>query len=229
MFFITLEAKEALPLIAYWFLDEPVPEAHRPLTMQQTNKRLKNTGKRLIASCKGLLEPHYHTPDNRRDPLPSGILFQRKVDFHHRTVRDYLSLPSTEALIQQWVPAGFNAHAAICRMLFCQIKTSPTDIEYGHSVSELKDLFDYHVSKLAGDDIIVVELQPQLQALMNTYSRTTPSGANLLSTTDSNAASSTGTDSVGVTETNTHLQTPPGMDAASRKASRSPFRRWRLK
>jgi hypothetical protein len=45
MFFITLEAKEALPLIAYWFLEEPIPEEHMPLTMQPTNKRLKNTGK----------------------------------------------------------------------------------------------------------------------------------------------------------------------------------------
>jgi hypothetical protein len=56
-------------------------------------------------------------------------------------------------------------------MLFCQIKTSPTDIEYGHSVSQLKELFEYHKSMLARDDDAVVDLQQQMQVLMETYSK----------------------------------------------------------
>jgi hypothetical protein len=225
MFFITLEAKDTLPLIAYWFLDETIPEERRPLTVQQTNKRLKTTTKRIAASCKGLLEPHYHTPDARDDPLPSAILFNWKVEFHHRTVRDYLVLPSTEALIRHWMSSGFNAHIAICKMLFCQLKTSPTDAEYGNCVSHLKNVFDYHAAMVPACDSTTSDLQPQLENMMEVYAKEVPKppGAAPFHNPDS----AHHVENVVVAQTDVIPPLPSAPALVSGIVSRSPFKRLR--
>lgn len=63
MFLVALVAKENLPLMAYWFLDEQdFPAERQPLKIQQTNKRHKDAKKCLNPSCKGLLEPHFQSP-----------------------------------------------------------------------------------------------------------------------------------------------------------------------
>jgi hypothetical protein len=142
MFLVALEAKENLPLMAYWFLDEDLPKECRPLKMQQTIKRHKDANKRLIASCKGLLEPRSHAAAEEQTSLPAAVLFQYTVDFLHRTVRDYLLLPTTN--IRQWAAPDFNPDEAICKSLYAQIKTAPQEPEYSSHVSVLYGTYTYH-------------------------------------------------------------------------------------
>ncbi|KAJ4346643.1 uncharacterized protein N0V89_010574 [Didymosphaeria variabile] len=180
MFFITLEAKENLPLMAYWFLDEPeLPAERRPLKMQQTAKRHKDAKKRLIASCKGLLEPHFPQTSSQQGSLPSAVLFEYKVDFLHRTVRDYLALPTTN--IRNWAPKDFDPHEAICKVLFAQVKTAPQGPEYGPQVSALCRIFDHHARAVLSSEKrcdLVLELSTELHTIEDSYSSNIPASSN---------------------------------------------------
>jgi Cdc6-like AAA superfamily ATPase len=144
MFLVALEAKENLPLMAYWFLGEDLPQECLPLRIQQTIKRHKDAEKRLIASCKGLLEPRYHSKSKEQDSLPAAMLFEYTVDFLHRTVRDYLLLPMTN--IRQWAAPDFSPDEAICKALYSQIKTAPHEKEYGPHALALYETYQYHAN-----------------------------------------------------------------------------------
>jgi hypothetical protein len=146
IFLVALEAKENLPLMAYWFLGENLPKQRLPLKMQQTIKRHKDANKRLIASCKGLLEPRLRSTTEEQDSLPSAILFVYTVDFLHRTVRDYLLPPTTN--VRQWAEPHFNPNAAICKALYSQIKTAPHGEEYNSHVSALYQTYIYHANEI---------------------------------------------------------------------------------
>ncbi|KAI4705084.1 hypothetical protein J4E89_009378 [Alternaria sp. Ai002NY15] len=163
MFLLALTAKENLPLMAYWFLDEDPPEHRQPLGIQQMRKRQNGTKKRLIASCKGLLEPQYQPMVQGQNSLGSALVFDSRVDFLHRTVRDYLDLPTTD--IKGWAAAGFNADATICRALYSLIKTAPHGCEYGPHVSALYQMYSYHADALRRStekDPITERLTPEL-------------------------------------------------------------------
>ncbi|CAN9325623.1 unnamed protein product [Alternaria alternata] len=170
MFLVALEAKENLPLMAYWFLGEDLPKQRLPLKMQQTIKRHKDANKRLIASCKGLLEPRFRSTTRERDSLPSAILFDYTVDFLHRTVRDYLLLPTTN--VRQWAEPHFNPDAAICKALYSQIKTAPHGKEYSSHVSALYQTYIYHANalKLLHDrDTVSQSLSAELVDIVSEY------------------------------------------------------------
>ncbi|KAF2994707.1 hypothetical protein E8E13_003077 [Curvularia kusanoi] len=166
MFLVTLVAKENLPLMAYWFLDEDdCPTERRPLTGKQTIKRHKDAKKRLIAGCKGLLEPHFLQEKNSQH-LSSSMLFEYRVDFLHRTVRDYLKLPTTN--IRSWVRPDFEPNEAICKAVFSQIKTSPQEPEYGPHVSGLYEIFNYHIDAVSGSSKTRM-LEKELSEMMVSY------------------------------------------------------------
>jgi DNA replication protein DnaC len=170
MFLVTLEAKENLPLMAYWFLGEDLPKQRLPLRMQQTIKRHKDANKRLIASCKGLLEPRFRSTTEQRDSLPSAILFEFTVDFLHRTVRDYLLLPATD--VRQWAEPHFNPDEAICKALYSQIKTAPHGKEYSSHVSGLYHTYIYHsnaLKRLRDSDTVIQSLSAELVDIVSEY------------------------------------------------------------
>ncbi|CAO2652865.1 Nn.00g022760.m01.CDS01 [Neocucurbitaria sp. VM-36] len=173
MFMVTLNGDEDIPLMAYWFIREDskyVSDLDRkPLSMQQFNKRLKDTTKRLNASCKGLLEVrHLMSQDSS---LPSSILFERKVGFLHRTVREYLMLNETRSVLQNWCSSGFDPHESLCKMLLAQIKISPDDYQYSQFLIDLGKLLRRHrnlipstlnqtiVSELTDDYIKILRAQ----------------------------------------------------------------------
>lgn len=170
MFLVALKAKENLPLMAYWFLGEDLPKQRLPLKMQQTIKRHKDAKKRLIASCKGLLEPSFRSTTEEQDSLPSAILFEYTVDFLHRTVRDYLLLPTTD--IRQWAEPHFSPDEAICKALYSQIKTAPHEKEYSSHVSALYRTYVYHanaVKILHGSEIAIQSLSAELVDIVSKY------------------------------------------------------------
>jgi hypothetical protein len=137
IFLVTLRANQTLPLLSYWFIEQEDDFAIKlevqPLSMQKTNFRLKQMRKRLNACCKGLLEVQFdEASDNENASLSSSVLFQWKVDFLHRTVRDFLIEKEMQDLLTGWAKSGFSADLMICQALLAQIKTSPQEAEYLH-------------------------------------------------------------------------------------------------
>lgn len=151
MFAVTLEGAEDLPLIAYWFMgksaDYVLTLEAKSLSPQLLGKRLKDARKQLNARCKGLLEVRHMPPRDGRDDLPSSYLFNAKVTFLHRTVRDFLMLEETKQILNRWCSPSFNAHEAICKVLLGQIKISPEEPLYwveDSPVARLYSLFNHH-------------------------------------------------------------------------------------
>ncbi|KAK4033791.1 hypothetical protein C8A01DRAFT_49701 [Parachaetomium inaequale] len=135
MFAAALNAKDRLPVMTYWFMEPEDAEYALslevgPPTLQQMSKRLEQTRKRLNACCKGLLEARSPSQANNKDMLPYNINFGWKVDFLHRTVKDFLAMPETQAFLSGWNPRAFDTDANICAALLAQIKGAPQEYEY---------------------------------------------------------------------------------------------------
>jgi hypothetical protein len=76
--------------------------------------------KRLNACCKGLLNVRFYDPCKSLDKAPpssSSALFDWKVDFLHRTVRDFLMIPDWQDLLDKWAGSDFNADLIICKAI----------------------------------------------------------------------------------------------------------------
>ena len=152
-FQVTLVAHATLPLISYWFLDQDETEdvvklKAEPWKLQRINLRLKQTKKRLNACCKGLLEIQLYDEGASDSSLSSSVLFNWRVDFSHRSVRDFLLTKDVQNQLYGWVGPEFDADIAVCEAILGQIKTSPQEKEYltqGGLISRLVDIFQSHV------------------------------------------------------------------------------------
>ena len=185
MFLVTLKAKENLPLMAYWFLDEPeVVTERQPLKVQQTTYRHKMVKKKLIANGKGLLESRYQSSNEAN--LPSAILFDYRVDFLHRTVREYLELPTTD--LHTWVPSDFDTDKAICEIVFSQIKTAPHGKEYAPYIASMYSVFQHHIRE-ARSDMFLQKLAVELEGIVSEYGVTVSAGSEENSIRDHDASS----------------------------------------
>ncbi|KAM7212421.1 hypothetical protein V8F06_012190 [Rhypophila decipiens] len=156
-FQVTLDTRSILPLMAYWFIDQD-DAAHPDMvltmpieswTVQRTNIRLRQMKKRLNACCKGLLEAKHHENGGCPSSLSSSVLFNLRVDFAHRTVRDFLALESIRDKLAVWAGGpSFNSHIAICEGLLGQIKATPHDEPFYFSgsgpINDLATLFYTH-------------------------------------------------------------------------------------
>jgi hypothetical protein len=181
MFRVTLTARETLPSPYYWFIDQEDPSLMEkldvgPLTKEVTSDRLKQIQKRLNACCKGLLEVQ---------TMGSEYL---KVDFLHRTVRDFLLLPEMQQMLDKWAGEGFDANVAICEAIVCLVKTTPQHDAYFNSygpVSGLMDIFFYHVRVLEEDTKypirIEVRLLDELDKALKKHSEVVDSARSVLS------------------------------------------------
>jgi hypothetical protein len=70
--------------------------------------------KYLNARCKGLLEINI-------DPEEKFSL-RYKIDFLHRTVRDFLRSNELQQMLQSQAPEGFDANVSLCRATLAQVK-----------------------------------------------------------------------------------------------------------
>jgi hypothetical protein len=117
----TLDAIEPLTLLTHSFLDEDDPDLAfktevKALDPGELLRRHSVLERRINARCKGLLEVY----------ADSSGLFAfggHRVDFFHRTVRDFLKLEESQALLVRHVPKSFNASLSICRAYLILIKT----------------------------------------------------------------------------------------------------------
>jgi hypothetical protein len=182
MFQVTLMAHETLSLMAYWFMDQDDPTLLEdivvaPLSIESINNRQNQMQKRLNACCKGLLEAQFTgSALSSVVPLtPKDAFFSLKVEFLHRTVRDFLRIPEMVNMVNKWVGTVFDENTAICEAIVCQIKSTPQHKAHfmpGGSVSGLLDIFFYHIKILddgqcpvAREARLLDELERALQTL----------------------------------------------------------------
>ena len=154
-FRVTICAHATLPLLLYWFMDQEDPVQYAleleicPLSMQAANRHLTQIRKRLNACCKGLLEiQFYDTSDLAESSLASSVLFNWKVDFLHRTARDFLQTETMRNQLDEWTLAGCSAHDSICAAILAQVKCTPQEEEYfvlDGPVEKLRDIFGHHL------------------------------------------------------------------------------------
>jgi uncharacterized protein (UPF0335 family) len=57
------------------------------------------------------------------------MLFSRKVDFLHRTVRDFLIKGDMQDMFNEWASAKFDANVVTSMATLARIKTSPQEEE----------------------------------------------------------------------------------------------------
>ena len=150
MFQATLIARDALSLMSYWYMDQEASFLEnlnaRPLSKAIIDGRLAQMRKRLNACCKGLLEVHSVESSGGQEDF-----FNLKVDFLHRTVRDFLRDPDMHNMLGKWVGTDFDANIAICQSLIAQVKTAPQERSYydlGGALAKIIHLFFGHASVL---------------------------------------------------------------------------------
>jgi hypothetical protein len=180
MFRVTLTAYDTLPSLCYWFIDQEDPSLMEklevgPLGKEVTSDRLKQIQKRLNACCKGLLEAQTMGPK------------YLKVDFLHRTVRDFLLLPEMQQMLDKWAGEGFDANIAICEATVCLVKTTPQHDAHFRTlgpISDLLDTFFYHIVGLEMDTkypiTIEVRLLDELDKALKKHSEVVDSASSAL-------------------------------------------------
>ncbi|USP82832.1 hypothetical protein yc1106_10106 [Curvularia clavata] len=154
-FDIALQASEPLSLMTYSYLDEEDPRfainaGIRPLGLREVLYRLRTMKRRLNARCNGLLEiTNYDEDQSKRELLRrtiddfwdsstrldnmevSELLVVYKVEFLHRTVRDFLNTKEIQNMIKIRIDCNFQPLSAVCRAILGQIKALPMkDIGY---------------------------------------------------------------------------------------------------
>ena len=120
-----LHATEPLTLIMHSYLDESDPDYairmdSAPLDNYDMYTHTSQMRRRINGRCKGLLEPCFD---------PSATTFWgHKVEFLHRTVRDYLLTKDMQSMLNKYMGtqySSFNANKSLCRGYLALIKCMP--------------------------------------------------------------------------------------------------------
>jgi hypothetical protein len=128
-FQMTLSAPRPQTLLNYWYLDieeeDPNFALHMKVQSLDTNElqsRNDEISKRLNGRCKGLLEV---------TSLPNfEEYFKYRVDFLHRTVRDFLLTKDMQIAFAKWTSTKFHADIALCKTSLAELKSAP--IKFGY-------------------------------------------------------------------------------------------------
>ena len=126
-FQIALKASEPLSLLTYSFLDS-IEEDHlfalkakiRTFQESEISSRYRTMAKRLDARSKGLLEV------SLKELSESRYFYGPRVNFLHRTARDFLRTKDMQTMLAKRTDAAFNASVYLCRALLAEIKAAPT-------------------------------------------------------------------------------------------------------
>ena len=107
---VALTAVHPLSLFAYWLLDEIEDDPDMVRTMPVNSPRFRDISQmedemavRINGRCKGLLEVTYP-----------------RVDFLHRTVKDFLMTTEMQRMILDWQRPDFNPNLTICNVLLAE-------------------------------------------------------------------------------------------------------------
>jgi hypothetical protein len=126
-FTIAVNAIYELPLMAYWVIDQEDTNYMRQLPVETPSvdiltSRVEKMERRLKSLTKGLLETQETVQvaiganrDFNDQPIEDYLLFEFKVNFLHRTVKDYLQTRGAQLMLETWSDDNFNADLEICR------------------------------------------------------------------------------------------------------------------
>lgn len=133
-----MQAVQPLPVLAFAFLEEEKSNSNyaveaeiMPIPEQELHEIHKHIKTRLNARCKDLLEV--------RDDDSECSFFRSKVEFLHRTVREFfLETDAIDTLLKRRTVGKFDARISICRIMLALIKALPM---YNGFEAELNHLF----------------------------------------------------------------------------------------
>ncbi len=164
MFKFALEAEGPLSLMTYSFLDEEGLEAVvvaplSPLTTHEILSRQDDMRRRLNGRCKGLLEVVNGAVSGFG---PGTYIYQfhaPKVEFHHRTVRDFLHTKDMQNMLAENVERGFEPKLRLCEAFLAQLKAldyrALKDGAGGNQLpGQLLDDLAYYASRLENENHI---------------------------------------------------------------------------
>ncbi|KXG52206.1 uncharacterized protein PGRI_084900 [Penicillium griseofulvum] len=141
-FDIALQSKRALTLLTFSFLDEEEPvqlalaSPIKQITLSEVKSRHQTMAKRLNARCQDLLEiitekefPNTNTRvicssgSNETFAAPKDFQLYR-VDFLHRTVRDFLNAAEMREIFSSRLPPTFDSATWLCASFVQQLKSA---------------------------------------------------------------------------------------------------------
>ena len=130
-FLTALASPEPLKIIHYSFLDEEDPymgwtTEFEPISQEQINMRVSGTRWRLNGRYKGLLEP-----DSSQDSC------HIRVDFLHRTLRDFLLSSRVKNYLEVRVSQDFDPEKAAVGTLLAEAKFLYENLRAQHFISSL--------------------------------------------------------------------------------------------
>ncbi len=138
IFQLTVEAIQPLSVTAVSYCEKEKKDPDyafnlktRPFSDAEIEGTYETIQTRLNARCRDLLEVN-------TDPN-ADLYFRYKVDFLHRTVRDFLKTPHMRRMLASWTDKDFDAKQSLCRALLAQIKSLPMKAQY---LSKQGDLFE---------------------------------------------------------------------------------------
>ncbi|KAL9043644.1 MAG: hypothetical protein Q9214_003176, partial [Letrouitia sp. 1 TL-2023] len=144
-FKVALGADKPLYLLTYSFLDEEdidsILEAPaNQLNMESILIRQDDMRRRLNGRCKGLLEV-IEVPWRDNPSLYANKNINLRVDFLHRTARDFLLTKDMQKMLADNLDADFNVYLVVCKAFFAQLKTLdyPNNSDRFHIAVELFD------------------------------------------------------------------------------------------
>lgn len=131
MFQVAISAHEPLSTIAYWFLDEIESDPNLALTMpahildaRRISEITEEMAVRINGRSKGLLEitkkKHF---EQRRLSKGSKSYLEARVDFLHRTVKDFIMTTEMEKMLADWQQPHFQPDMALCKIMLAEFKT----------------------------------------------------------------------------------------------------------
>ena len=145
IFQICLAAAESLSLMTLSYFDEEDPDYAikmevQPLDENEIEKKCTQLSKRVKARCKDLIVLE------TTQGAPLDAIFARKVDFLHRTVRDFLQTKDMQVLLMDRIDTRFDANNYLCKAYLAQLKRiphAPSLTKFG-PIFTIVDDFMYH-------------------------------------------------------------------------------------
>lgn len=120
---LVMHGNRPLPAIAIFFLEKEKidPDYALKLDLQLTETDIASISQRMRkhvnACCKDLLEVNVTRYEDS--------FLQHKIDFLHRTVRDFLLTKEMIHILRSGTTADFDPYVSLCRIVLSQIKTYP--------------------------------------------------------------------------------------------------------
>jgi hypothetical protein len=128
MFQIALAAFAPLSTIAYYYLDVISEDPDHAMSMPahilqpwDSNKITEDQIVRINGRSKGLLEVT-KIKANRRITRHKADYIETRVDFLHRTVKDFITTTEIQKMIADWQQVDFCPHTTLCKVILAEFK-----------------------------------------------------------------------------------------------------------